>query len=67
MVTNAEKGASDRQLVDDREMATALAVTVPQLRKMARCGQIPYVKFSRKLLRFNPAKVFAAIETLAVR
>ena len=53
---NAPKSAAGRLLTPD-EVASRLSVSKRTVYRLAATGQIPVVRMSRKLLRFDPEKV----------
>ena len=57
----ARNSRGNEQLVDAREMARRLCVTDKSVLRMAREGRIPSVRFSKRVIRFEPEAVMDAI------
>lgn len=57
----ARSGRGTEQLVDAREMARRLCVTDKSVLRMAREGRIPSVRFSKRVIRFDPEAVMDAV------
>jgi excisionase family DNA binding protein len=57
----ARNGRGYEQLVDAREMARRLCVTDKSVLRMAREGRIPSVRFSKRVIRFEPEAVMDAV------
>jgi excisionase family DNA binding protein len=55
------------QLVKIELVAEKLSVTVENVQQLVRDRQIPVVRLSRKLWRFDPEKVQAAVAKLEIR
>jgi hypothetical protein len=55
------------QLVKIEVVAEKLSVTVKNVKQLVRDRQIPVVRLSRKLLRFDPQKVQAVVAKLEIR
>lgn len=52
---------SDR-IVDVKEMADMLGVSIPTVRRMVKANQIPVIRAPDRVLRFNPTDVFASLQ-----
>jgi hypothetical protein len=58
--------AEEDRLVDADVIARDLSVKRDEVLMFARQGLIPVIRFSRKLIRFNRARVRAAVDQLAI-
>lgn len=56
-------GVVGDNIVDVKEMAAILGVSVPTVRRMVTADEIPYMRWGRGgTLRFNPADVIASLQ-----
>jgi excisionase family DNA binding protein len=51
-------------LLDERELATYLKVSVLKVRKLRYAGKLPFIRLGHKSIRFRLSSVLAALEKL---
>ena len=59
--------AEENRLVDADVIARDLRVKRDEVLMFARQGLIPVIRFSRKFIRFNRARVRAVVDQLAIK
>jgi excisionase family DNA binding protein len=55
------------RLLDYNSLSEATGLPVRTLRTLANRGQIPFLKLGHRLVRFQPSKVFRALERRTVK
>lgn len=58
---NMTAGKTEVELVDSREIARIFGVSISTVRGWVRAGLVPYLRPSRRVVRFNVADVQRAL------
>lgn len=55
------------KLMNKKEVALTLGVSVKAIDKWLGEGRLPYIRLSRKCIRFNPSEIQSFLKNLKVR
>lgn len=62
LLAQTHPAAISGRIVDIKEMADMLGVSIPTVRRMVKAGEIPVVRAPDRVLRFNPIDVIASLQ-----